>query len=334
MSAPEIVLERFLQEKKRHGERRYAHILGRLPVEELPSLHYYRVLVTWMNRQLSDIGVNSTGGVALPPLHFDLVRVQGKVATAHVFRVEELAFIVITEPMVNEMLALAEKFVRQNIHLFNLYIAPEGSTIGIAHFIVFLQFSFITSHEYSHLVRHSEDAQSPTAEVSEALIQAQEVDADGYGIYHILTHIFNGGGRAIAATWLNVSNPKALDNSLLDCFLYSLMIQLCARWAGRIQVDSDLTAEHPPPPLRIEYALLHTEMWCREVRGMDTTWMTAKGFRDYFDGAAKLFSDDQKKAWRAMLQWLASAESEEYRSRIRSAVDKLRKTPIGKVGFS
>ena len=81
MSYPEITLERLLHEKRVRGEQAYAHILGRVAVEDLPTLHLHRWLVEWMNRQLSDIGVNSTGGVELPPLHFDLVRVQGKVRT-------------------------------------------------------------------------------------------------------------------------------------------------------------------------------------------------------------------------------------------------------------
>jgi len=36
-----------------------------------------------MNQQLSNVGENSTGGVALPPLHFELVCVEDDVAAAH-----------------------------------------------------------------------------------------------------------------------------------------------------------------------------------------------------------------------------------------------------------
>ena len=255
MTPPDIALERLLQEKHRRGEEEYAHILGRVPVENLAPDHLHRWLVEWMNRQLSDIGVNSTGGVELPPLHFDLVRVQGKVAAAHVFETDEFAFIVVTEPMVDEMFALATEFVRQNGYLFSLQIASDAIPVDIAHFLVFLQFCFVTSHEYSHLVRRHLEAHQPhAAEIGDALTQTQELDADGYGIYHDLSYLFNGAGRLITANWLKISNPKVLNNSILDCFLYALMIQLCARWARRIQVHSDLSAEHPPPPVRIEYA--------------------------------------------------------------------------------
>ena len=46
------------------------------------------------------------------------------------------------------------------------------------------------------------------------------------------------------------------------------MVQFCARWAGKIQIESDDRAEHPPLPIRIQYSILFAEMWCREV-GVD-----------------------------------------------------------------
>jgi hypothetical protein len=64
MIPPEIAFARFLHERHAHGEEKYAHIVGRIAVEDLPPGHLYRWFVDWMNHQLSDIGVNSTGGVS------------------------------------------------------------------------------------------------------------------------------------------------------------------------------------------------------------------------------------------------------------------------------
>ena len=85
MVSPEIALERFLHEKHSRGETKYGKIGRRIAVEDLQPNHLYRFLVDWMNRQLSDIGVNSTGGRALPSLHFDLVHADNEFASAHVF---------------------------------------------------------------------------------------------------------------------------------------------------------------------------------------------------------------------------------------------------------
>lgn len=325
MPPPEVALERSLHEKQCRGEKAYAHILGRVTVEDLQPNHFHRWLVEWMNLQLSDIGANSTGGQVLPPLHFDLVRVRDNVAAAHLFETEEFVFVVVTQPMVDEMLTLSLRLVDQNRAFMSLQIAPSATLHDIAHFLVLLQFCFVTSHEYSHLVRrHLEDDQPHAAEIGESLRQTQELDADGYGIYHELAYFFNGAGRQFVSQSLKISNPSALENSILSCFLLAMMIQFCARWAGKFQMDSDLGVEHPPPPMRIKYAILFVEMWCREVGGISTTWMTDGTLRDYFGAAARLFPAELKTSWDHLMWWLKSPESEQYRVRIQSGLDRLR----------
>jgi hypothetical protein len=188
-----------------------------------------------------------------------------------------------------------------------------------------MQFSFVTTHEYSHLVRrHLEDHQPHAAALGESLRQTQEFDADGYGIYHELAYFFNGGGRQLASQWLRVSSEKALENSTLSCFLLSIMIQFCTRWAGKIQVESDLRAEHPPLPMRIEYAILFVEMWCREVGALSTSWMTDGTLKEYFAAAARLFPPDMKTPWDQLILWLKNPQSDQYRSQTRRGLDRLR----------
>jgi hypothetical protein len=123
---------------------------------------------------------------------------------------------------------------------------------------------------------------------------------------------------------LKISSAKALENSVLSCFLLAVMVQFCARWAGKMQVESDLTAEHPPMPLRIEYTILFTDMWCREVGNMSTTWMTDGTLKEYFSAAARLFLPDMKTAWDQQMAWLKSPRSEQYRAEIRQSIDRLR----------
>jgi hypothetical protein len=332
MSTPEIALERYLKEKHRRGEGKFAGIVGRLPVEDLPESDFRRWLVKWMNQQLKDIGVNSTDGTLLPRLHFDLVRVRGDAATAHVFRTDEpevtdeFAFIVVSEPMVDRMHRLSSDFIRLNGILVRQRITSLGALDDIAQFLVFLQFCFVTSHEYSHLVRrHLEDHQPNAVEIGAALPQVQELDADGYGIYLDLTYLIRGSGRQLALQMLRVYDHQALEKATVDCFLLSIMIQFCERWAGKIQVESDLSAEYPPPPVRIENALLFIEMWCREVGKISTAWTVDGTLQEYFSAAARLFPTDLKTAWNEQIQWLKSPESEEYRERIRAYLNRIRR---------
>jgi len=322
---PEVALERFLNEKHSRGERKYAHIIGRVAVENLPPNHLYRWLVDWMNQQLSDIGVNSTGGHPLPPLHFDLVRVLDDIVAAHVFEAEEFTFIVLTQPMVDEMLSLSRRLVEQNRSFMTLQIAPDARPEEIAQLLLLMQFCFITSHEYSHIARrHLDDHQPLSGEIGDSLSQTQEHDADGYGIYHDLEYFFKGGGRQLAVELLGTPSESSLENSILSCFLLSIMVQFCARWARKRQIESDIGEQHPPPPMRIEYSILFVEMWCREVGAMSTSWMTDGTVKEYFDAAARLFPPEMKTSWDQQISWLKGPQSEQYRTQIRPGIDRLR----------
>jgi hypothetical protein len=322
---PEVAFERFLHEKRDRGEKKYEHISGRIAVEDLPPEHLYRWIAEWMNLQLSEIGVTSTGGVVLPPLHFELVMVTNGVAAAHTFEAGEWGFIVMTQPMFDEMSRLARLVVDQNAAFISLQIAPSALAAGIAQLLLMMQFCFVSAHEYSHLVRQHLEDLAPHADVlGEVLSQAQEIDADGYGIYHDLPYFFSGAGRILASRVLNISSAKPLENSILSCFLLAGMIQFCARWAGKILIESDLAAEHPPVPLRIDYMTLFVEMWCREVGGLSTSWMTDGTLKTYFAAAAGLFPTEMKAAWDQQIAWLKSPSGENYCAEIRKGIDRLR----------
>ena len=101
-------------------------------------------------------------------------------------------------------------------------------------------------------------------------------------------------------------------------------MQYDSRWAGKIQVEADLRAEHPPIPVRIDYALRCTEMWCREVGKISTSWMTDGTIGNYFAAVAALFPGSLKVSWDQQMAWLKSPASEDYRASIRGAVDRLR----------
>ena len=230
-----------------------------------------------------------------------------------------------TKPMLDEMLRLSRLLVDRNPVFMTQQIAPAASAREISELILLMQFGFVMSHEYSHLVRQHLKDQPPHAEaLGESLCQAQELDADGYGIYHNLAYFFEGGGRTLASRWLKLSSAKALENSILSCFLLAGMTQFCARWAGNMRLDADIRAEHPPHPLRIEYTLLFVEMWCREVGSISTTWMTDGTIKDYFNAAARLFPSDLKAGWHQLVTWLKSPRSQQYLAEIRRSIHRLR----------
>jgi len=325
MTPPEVAFQRFLNERHARGEKKYAHIIGRIAVEDLNPDHLYRWFSDWMNHQLSDVGVKSTGGVALPLLRFELATVRNDEAAAHIFETEEYGFVVLTQPMFDEMLELSRRVVNNAWAFMTLQIAPLAKPEEIAQLLLLMQFSFVNAHEYSHLVRQHLAAQPPHAVVlGESLSQAQEFDADGYAIYHELTYLFHGGGKQLAAGLLRISSDKALEAALTSLFLISTMLQFCARWAGKIQIESDLSAEHPPVPMRIQRAIQIAEMWFREVGRKSTSWLAEDILKQHFDIAAAIFPSGMKASWGPQIAWLKSTESEEYREQLRRGAEQLR----------
>jgi|HubBroStandDraft_6_1064221.scaffolds.fasta_scaffold193315_2 hypothetical protein len=224
--------------------------------------------------------------------------------------------------MVDEMWRYSRALVEQNRAFMRLQIAPDASFTEIAQLLLFMQFCIVTAHEYSHLVRHWDDSQP--VDVGEALSQTQELDADGYGIYHDLAYFYQDRGRLLTSQWLRISYDKPLENSILDCYLLSLMLQFCTRWVGKTQVVWDGGANHPPQPIRIEYSILFVEMWCREAGQMSTSWMTDGTLTGYFDTVASLFPSTARSSWSLQISWLRGPQSEEYRSQIRKSLDRIR----------
>jgi hypothetical protein len=258
-----------------------------------------------------------------------LVRVNGKEASAHVFEADDYSYVVMTQPMFDEMLDLSRRAIKANLALITLQVAPAAKPEDVAQLLLMMQFSFVGSHEYSHLVRqHLADDPPHAAELGQSLTQSQELDADGYALYHELTYFFHGAGRQLSAQLLKISSGRVLENSILSCFLLSTMIQFCTRWAGRIQIESDLSAEHPPVPMRIQRALEVAEMWCREVGKISTTWMAHDTLSSYFQMAANLLPAEMRASWNRQIDWLRSEKSEQYRDQIRTAAERLRTEKI------
>ena len=142
-----------------------------------------------------------------------------------------------------------------------------------------------------------------------------------------------GGAKSEKPAQLSTAQLNACIIQV-SCFLLSTMVQFCARWAGKVQVESDVRKEHPPLPVRIDYSILFVEMWCREVGGISTSWMTDGTLKEYFAVAARLFAAEMKTSWDAQMSWLRSPQSEQYRAEIQRGLDRLRKTKLKPRGIT
>jgi hypothetical protein len=313
MIPPEIILDRLVRTQLRH-EKGFENYIGKLDLESVESLSFRSLLSLvqdTMNEALRSEGVNASGGVEHPPFHFDYLKVQGGVKNAHAFQYGSFAFIVVTLPLVELLWNLSYRLSTlprfwQILKLSRAELKMEELT-GL---LFQIQLIFLISHEYTHHVHeHCVESKSATnglwnefwSEAAEGTIQsqAQELVADGYAISLGLNYLLREERRRSALALLCHANASNLegDEILLSCFFVALMAFLCELWRGGTDVTSLDTLTHPPPPVRIKYAVQVAEMWSSQNESLPRSWFEPARFQELFSVAADVIDSSAKGGW-------------------------------------
>ena len=319
----EIVLDRWVRDELRKDSKFSAYI-GKLDLEtvEPPALRSYLYLIqASMNEALRLEGVNAPGGVEHPPFHFDYLAVSSGVANAHAFQVKDFAFIVVTLPVVELLWALSSALSRSPMVAQTLGLGSETRCGDFQALLFHFQLAFLVSHEYTHHVhRHCVGVNGAVGVWTEFLddvgsldAQAQELDADGFAAYLVVTHFLRGPMRPVAlATLGREGTPQAeADEVLLACYLLGVITFFCACWRGATDISSVYTFNHPPPPVRIKYLFPVVEMWCGQ-NSVSWAWMTVVRGQELFRRASEIFSPQARQAWDAEMAFLRSEIGTKY----------------------
>lgn len=155
------------------------------------------------------------------------------------------------------------------------------------------------------------------------MFRAEEIEADSYGLYLDLPFFFSADGSNIASSMLGMRG-KALENSVFECFLVSIMLVFCSRWSRHTNPENLSEIDYPPPVLRLDYAARVLEMWCREVGKLPTVWQTDGTLPRLFADVIKLFPRDMQISWVREVKWLEDPCSLAYRQQVEEAFQKLR----------
>ncbi len=276
-----------------------------------------------MNEALRLEGINASGGVEHPPFHFDYLEVTRGIRNAHAFQYGGFSFIAVTLPLVELLWSISERLSRSSLVLQLLRLNPEEFDVDALHGLLFrLQLVFLVSHEYTHHVhRHCVETRECgigvwTEFLQDAMggnlnCQAQEIDADGYAAYLVLAHLLGGEGRQITLSQMNRADiPDAdADELLLTCFFLAVMAFFCALWDERINMASVYQLTHPPPPVRIKYAIQVVEMWCGQNGSAP---LSSAKFQSLFHAAAEAIGGTGKQAWDLHMSFLRSADGAQY----------------------
>jgi hypothetical protein len=290
-----------------------------------------------MNEALRSEGPNASGGVEHPPFHFDFVDVEGSIKNAHAFQHAGLSFIAVTLPMVELIWDVSHRLSRSRPVLELLSLGPEVNRDAFQGLLFQIQLNFLVSHEYTHhihghVLEHTRGETEVWSELSNQTSgnlqsQAQELDADGYAEFRVLAHLLRGERRRTALAQCGRVELQGVDGDeiLLTCFFLSLLAFFVSFWRGPIDRASIYDLQHPPPPVRITYAIRVVEMWCSLNKSVPQTWFNAARFRELFGTAAETLGGAAREVWDTDIAFLGSADGAEYDRRLRERFESVRR---------
>jgi hypothetical protein len=343
MVPPEIVLDRYVRTKL-VNEPGFASYLGKLNIDRVQSQSFaslLRAVQSTLNEALRLEGINASGGVAHPPFHFDFLDVSSYIANAHAFEHEEYAFIAITLPLVERLLHISERLVNFPSVLQLLHMdARTVETDTLQGFLCQIQLNFLVGHEYTHHIhKHliyrqhgairvwTEFSGDPRSGNLDA--QAQELDADGYAVYLVLAHLLRGERRRSALALWGIQDAVGTDTDelLLNAFFLSVMAFFCAfSTSAGADIKSLYESTHPPPAVRIKYAILVARMWSGQNASLPESWFNPVNMQPLFRAAIEV-SGASKAIWQDQVSLLSSAAGEEYERLLFERFEAVRKGP-------
>ena len=340
MLPPEVVLDRWIKERRQRCESGFSEYVGTLNIDGVdpPSFRsFLQQIKETMNEELRLEGPNASGGVKHPPFHFDYIEVRSQIENAHAVQHAGFAFIAVTQPMVELIFRISRRLSRASDVVRLLGLAPEAFDQEILHALLFqVQMNFLVSHEYTHHIhRHCVDSSAATLLRNELRhdtayggldYQAQELDADGYAVMLVLAHLLRSDRRQIALEQLGRAGLSAIadDELLLRCFFVAVLAYFCSFWRSGAGSGSLYELTHPPPPVRIKYVINVAEMWCGLNGSLPKAWFDPTRFQSLFSAAAAV-SGLAKQPWHALMSVLRSPDGAEYDRQLFAKFEQVRR---------
>lgn len=328
---PEIILDRYVRE---NFPKSYS---GKLDIERIGSPSF-RTFLYGLQIETNDAlrleNANASGGVVHPPFHFDYLH--ATVTNAHAIPHECFWFIALTLPLIKAVVDVSRHLSRSSVVLQLLHLDSGAFRPDILWgYLGQIQLMFLTSHEYTHLI-HQHSARRESSGMWTELVpqttcgsidsQVEELDADGYAAYLVLTFLLRGERRQSALIQLGQANmPSAdCDELILSCFFLALMAFFRTLWPESMRLPLDQLT-HPPVPVRIDYVIQIAKMWCGQFGIVEESWFTSPHLQDLFHAAALEVDRTNRQGWDAQVTFLTSADGDQYRNLLFEKSNKLRR---------
>ena len=279
-----------------------------------------------------ELAANVSGNVKHPPFHLDYVDAR-RVPNAHAFQHEGYSFIAITKPLIEMLWQISARLSRSATIAQLLGIDPATAQLESLHCTFFsTQLSYLVAHEYTHHT-HEHDVGSEVwneirdIETTGGLeTQAQEVDADGYGVYIVLAHLINGRRRTQALRLLGcpAAPEGSADEVLLASFILAVGAFFYARSPAMVDNNTVYTFTHPPQALRMNYVMHNTISWCKQNRPSLEAWLTLNRYQLLMRAVAEVtWGPTGGRNWSEQTAFLSCAAGDEYTRQLSKQVDAL-----------
>ena len=114
------------------------------------------------------------------------------------------------------------------------------------------------------------------------------------------------------------------DELLLTCFFLALLALFCAFWRGGVDIASINEFRHPPPPVRIKYAIQVTDMWSGQNESVSRSWFASARLQALFGAAADILSQTARSEWDAQMSFLRGPDGTRYDGRLFERFEAIR----------
>jgi hypothetical protein len=323
---PEILFDRYFRGPALPSKDRERY-KGKLDLGELqkanpPLAAFLGDIQHTLNEALSNEKRNVPEHVDHPPFHFDYI--ESIVPNALAFRDGDYSFIGLTLPLISRLwdscVALSQSAAV--VALLETPGTPEREE-AILTVMCQTQLSFVVAHEYTHHVHGHLSQRTPGSEVFDEVVsdhgkignlemQAFEIDADGYAVYHVLAHLVTGPRREQAIALLGCAHAPA---SMQDEILFSSFVMAIGAFllfASPVDVAKIYAHTHPPPAARMDRIMHQAIQWCKQNdRSTVAAYMTKERFQTIMVVVERALGNPEHD-WGAQTAFLKSEDGLKY----------------------
>jgi hypothetical protein len=326
---PEVAFHRFFRSKELSATDREDY-KGKKDLDQLQPA--FRSLLAGIQEALNEALRNEKQNVPEHvdhlPFHFDFV--DSRIPNALAFRFDGFSFIGITMPLVYMLWDACSRLSRSDAVLAALGIPLAPEVCDPIHALLLgTQLGFVVVHEYTHHVHgHLARSRSDTVFPNEILgardssnleRQAQEVDADGYAVYHVMADLIDGNRRHQALSLLGLEEQKdsMQDEVLFSSFVVAVGAFLFTRPPSTVDSAGIYQLTHPPQAARMNFILHFAISWCRQNRPRLEAHMTRERFQSLMTAVATTtWGMNGGADWSAQTVFLQSDDGSRYISKL------------------